>query len=86
MKSQDTEALEDTDALNYHHKPPAAFSYRLAHDKIHTPECTKTRNFYAKIFKNFWGGAQSPYQTPSSVGRRHSLPHPPSLPPLAPLA
>ena len=45
-------------------KPSAAFSWRHIKYKIHATERTKTRHFYFKNSKIFWGGAQPPSQTP----------------------
>jgi len=54
----------------------AAFSCRHIKYKIHASECTKTRDFYFKNSKIFWGGATAPPQTSSPSGSGHPLPHP----------
>ena len=60
-------------------KPSAAFSCRHIKYKIHAPECTKTRHFYLKNSKIFWGGGTAPSPDPSPIGRGQP---PPTLTPL----
>jgi len=59
-------------------KPSAAFSCRHNKNKIHAPECTKTRHFYLKI-QNFSGEGAQPLPRPlrQREGDTPSRIHPP---------
>ena len=64
-------------------KPSAAFSCGHIKYKIHAQECTKTRHYYFKNSKIFWGGGTegtAPSPDPYSSGRGTP---PPALTPLS---